>query len=109
MTIHYSDGKALEAVLLTRTETTIRAAVQGADDVTEFSKINDAWVSEDCEPVRIVFAWQRQKFAETVTEADCICSRELATRLLHLLFSEEVPTAACLDAAIAPATFQLLA
>jgi hypothetical protein len=109
MTIHYTDGKALEAVLLTRTETTIRAAVQGADDVTEYSKINGAWVSEDCEPVRIVFAWQQQKFAETVTEADCICSRELAARLIHLLFSEEAPTAPHFDSAAAPATFQLLA
>jgi|ERR1700679_3551896 hypothetical protein len=89
MTIQYTDGKALEAVLLSRTETKIRAMVEGGDDVMEFSNIRGAWVSEDCEPVRIVFAWQRKKAVKKVSAADCICSQDLAARLIHLLLSGE--------------------
>ncbi len=111
MTIQYLDGKALEAVLLSRTETTIRAAIENGDDVMEFSNINGVWVSEDCEPVRIVFAWQRRKFTKTISEAECVCSGDLAGRLIHLLFSGEALTAARRDLAPspAPAPVQLLA
>jgi hypothetical protein len=102
MTIQYSDGKALEAVLLSRTETTLRAAIQGADDVVEFSSINGVWVSEDCEPVRIVFEWQRRNSKRTISEADFACSQELAGRLIHLL-SGAAPWAARLETAPQPA------
>ena len=37
MTLTYLDGRAVEAVLLARTETTLRVVVQGADDVIELS------------------------------------------------------------------------
>jgi hypothetical protein len=102
MTIQYSDGKALEAVLLSRTETTLRAAIQGADDVVEFSNISGVWVSEDCEPVRIVFEWQRRNSKRTISEADFACSRELAGRLIHVL-SGAAPWAARLETAPEPA------
>ena len=87
MIVTYLDGKSFEAVLLTRTENTIRLAVVGADDVMELSNINGTWVSEDCEPVLIEFAWQRHARKPTITEAECCCSRELAARLIHLLFT----------------------
>ena len=76
MTIQYSDGKAVEAVVMSRTETTLRAVIEGADDVTEFSNIHGIWVSEDCEPVTIVFAWQRRNSPKAM------CSQELAARLV---------------------------
>lgn len=88
MTIKYADGNAAEAMLLSRTDTTIRVAMAGADDVREFSNINGTWVSDDCEPVLIEFAWQRHDRKEAVREAECCCSRELAARLIHLLFTD---------------------
>ena len=86
MIINYSDGRAVEAVLLTRTEDTLVVAAQGADDVMEISNINETWVSADCEPVAIEFAWQRIDRRPKISEADCQCSPELAARLIRLLF-----------------------
>jgi hypothetical protein len=88
MTIKNSDGRTFDAVLLTRTENTIRAAMEGADDVMEFTNIRGTWVSADCEPVTIQFAWELCDRKPAITEADCCCSPELAARLLHLLFSD---------------------
>jgi hypothetical protein len=87
MTIRYADGRTLEAVLLSRTDNTLRVAAKNTDDVQVFCDINGTWVSEDCEPVRIDFEWQRHSREEAVAEADCICPQELASRLLYLLFS----------------------
>jgi hypothetical protein len=86
MTIKYSDGIAVEAVLLSRTENMMRLAVPGAEDVVEVTDINGTWVTSDCEPVSIEFAWQRLDRKPTVTEAECCCSRELAAKLLQALF-----------------------
>ena len=88
MTINYSDGRAVEAVLLTRTESTLLVAAQGADDVMEISNINGTWVSADCEPVAIEFAWQQRDPKPRISEADCQCSPELAARLIRLLFTD---------------------
>jgi hypothetical protein len=87
MTITYLDGKTLEAVQLARAGSTLRVAVENADDVLEFTDINGTWVSEDCEPVRIEFAWQRKPRQEAVTEADCICPKDLAAELVRLFLS----------------------
>ena len=87
MTIRYADGRIHEAVLLSRTDDTLRVAVKNTDDVQVFNCINGTWVSEDCEPVRIDFEWQRRTREEAVAEADCICPAELASRLIYLLFS----------------------
>src|ERR1022692_1582403 len=88
MTINYSAGRAVEAVLLTRTERTLLVAVQGADDVMEISNINEPGVSAVCEPVAIEFAWQRLDRKSKISEADCHCSPELAARLIRLLFTD---------------------
>ena len=87
MTIRYADGRAYEAVLLSRTENTLRVAAKNTDDVQVFTDIKGTWVSEDCEPVRIDFEWQRHSGEKAVAEEDCICPTELASRLLYLLFS----------------------
>ncbi len=88
MTINYSDGRTLEAVLLTRTDDNIRLAVQGADDVMEFSNINGTWVCGGFGAGHGEFAWQRRAQKPTVTEAECCCSHELAARLIHLLYTD---------------------
>ena len=89
MTIRYSNGQALEAALLSRTENSMRVAIQGSNDVEELNRINGTWVSDECEPVQVEFAWARRGPVEQVTEADCICPHELAARILHVLFGGE--------------------
>ena len=87
MTIKYADGRTMEAVILSRDDKAIRAAVIGGDDAVLFTCVNGTWVSEDCEPVELQFEWQRQSPKAPVSVADCICSQELADRLILALFS----------------------
>jgi hypothetical protein len=88
MTIKFSDGRVAEALLLSRGENTIRLQAKGADDVLELSNIRGTWATADCEPVSIEFAWQCDDRAPVVSESDCVCSPELADRLLQLLFTD---------------------
>ncbi|MEI9974836.1 MAG: hypothetical protein WDO73_23970 [Ignavibacteriota bacterium] len=55
----------------------------------ELTDIHGTWVTEDCEPVRVEFAWQGKTRDQLLTEADCICSKDLAARLLHLLWNAD--------------------
>jgi hypothetical protein len=87
MFLTYADGSRTEAVLLARSDNKIRVAIPGCDDHMELTQIHGTWVSEDCEPVRLEFAWQRKTREEVLSEADCVCSQELAARLIHLLES----------------------
>lgn len=87
MTITYADGNSTEAVLLSRTENTLRLAVEGAEDVLELSNIGGTWVSAECEPVSVQYAWQRRKRMPEVSEADCHCSQDLAAKLVALLYT----------------------
>lgn len=87
MTIGYRDGKTIEGVTLARTANTMRVAIQGCEDVAEFTNVHGTWVSEDCEPVTVEYGPRRNPVA-TLSEADCICPPELAARLIYLLFSD---------------------
>jgi len=87
MFLTYADGSRTEAFLLARSENRIRVAIPGQDDTIELTDIHGAWVSEDCEPVRVEFAWQKKSQAEILSEADCVCSQDLAARLIHLLWA----------------------
>jgi len=87
MTIRYTNGTTIEAVLLSHDGNALRAAAPDAEDVIEFTNVNGTWVSDDCEPVQIEFAWQRHGRAERVTEDDCVCPQDLAARLVHLLLN----------------------
>jgi len=90
MIIRFNNGQASAAILLSKTESVMRVALRGSDDTMELRQIHGVWVSEDhCEPVRVEFARTRQQGTDQVTEADCICSHELAARLIHLLYSGE--------------------
>lgn len=89
MVLIYADGAKTEAFLLSRTENKIRVAIPGSDDPLELTDLNGIWVTEDCEAVRVEFAWQGKTNEEIVTEADCICSHDLAARLVHLLWNAE--------------------
>jgi hypothetical protein len=85
MILTFADGRRSEAILLARTENKIRVAIPGSDDPLEFTDVHGTWVSEDCEPVRVQFAWEKKTPEELLSEADCVCSHDLAARLLHLL------------------------
>lgn len=87
MTIHYTDGRTVQGALLFRSDNIVRAVLKGGDDVAEFKRLNGTWASEDCEPVRLEFAWESHSRNEVVSEADCLCSNELAARLMHLLLN----------------------
>ncbi|MGA1996272.1 MAG: hypothetical protein ABSH45_10890 [Bryobacteraceae bacterium] len=93
MTIQYSNGIMVEAILLSRAGERMRVAVRGSAEALEFVEYGGIWISEECEPVQIEFAWQRKTRRELLDEADCVCSRELASRLIHhLLTGEEQPS-----------------
>ena len=104
MTITYSDGRTISAVILSEKGETLRVALQGNGDAVTFTRHHNVWIGEDCEPVRLEYAWQRPSNREVVTEADCICSKELAAHLLHLFFSGDEETALPLAAPVADRT-----
>ena len=79
MTINYSDRKGIAAVLLSRTENTMRVAAEEAEDATELSNIRGKWVSDECEAVSIQFAWQRNERSQAPSEDDFFCSHVAAS------------------------------
>jgi hypothetical protein len=87
MTLRYRDGKTVEGVTLVRTANLMRVAVKGSDDAAEFINVHGTWISEDCEPVTIEYGPRRTPIT-TLSEADCICPRELAARLIDLLLTD---------------------
>jgi len=54
--IHYSNGRVLHGVVLAFGDRVVRIAVQDSDDAVEYRLVNQVWVSEDCEVVRMEFA-----------------------------------------------------
>ena len=89
MILIYADGSRKEAALLARTENRMRVAIPGGDDPIELTEVCGAWVTEDCEVVRVEFAWESKTNKQVITEADCICSHDLAARLLRLLWNAD--------------------
>ncbi len=55
MIITYADGKSAEAIILSRTEETMRVVVKDDQDTVLFTCIDATWISEDGEPVEIDF------------------------------------------------------
>jgi hypothetical protein len=100
MTIRYMNGSAQEAMLLSRTETELRIALRGSDDVLSLNHIGGTWVTEDCEPVHVDFAWSRLPAGEPFTESDCVCSHDLAAHLIHLLYTGDEELQAAEPAAV---------
>ena len=56
MLIKYSNGLVLQGMVLSFGNRLVRVAIKDADDASEFRMINNVWVSEDCEIVRLEFA-----------------------------------------------------
>lgn len=89
MRITYANGKTTVGILLSRNNKKMRVALRGGEDVTEFTSVSGAWVSEDCEVVQVRYEWQRRTRKPVVSEADCVCSKELAAHLVHLLWIDD--------------------
>ena len=54
--IHYNNGRVLQGVVLAFGDRLVRVAVKDSDDAVEFRLVNQVWVSEDCEVVKLDFA-----------------------------------------------------
>ena len=73
-------------MLLSRDADTLRVAVEGSSDASEFYCAEGTWVSEECEAVTITFEWEHRP-SPVPSVDDCICSPELAERLMAQLLS----------------------
>ena len=109
LTIRFTNGLTKESVLLSRSHDLLRVAIEGCDDVTELRRINGVWITDECEPVQVSFAWDRDP-APKVTEADCICDPQVAARLIRLLYvgEEEEPKASPAPVVIAAGASRLI-
>jgi hypothetical protein len=71
--------------VLSHRDDEIRAVAAGFDDTLVFTRIHGTWISESMEPVEIEFAWKRRKAFPAASEKNCVCSKELAARLIQSL------------------------
>ena len=55
MVIKYGNGLVLHGMVLAFGNRLVRVAIKDSDDASEFRMINNVWVSEDCEIVRLEF------------------------------------------------------
>ena len=57
--IHYNNGRVLQGVVLAFGDRLMRVAIKDSDDAVEFRLVNQVWVSEDCEVVKLEFSeWE---------------------------------------------------
>jgi hypothetical protein len=54
--IHHNNGRVLHGVVLAFADRQVRIAIRDLDDAVEFRLVNEVWVSEDCEVVRLDFS-----------------------------------------------------
>ena len=66
--IHYNNGRVLQGVVLAFGDRLVRVAVKDSQDAVEFKLVNQVWVSEDCEVVRLDFADFTQSAAPVENE-----------------------------------------
>jgi hypothetical protein len=87
VTITYASGAVLQAIVLSHDVNEIRAIAAGCDDVLEFTRVHDTWISGELEPVTIEFACQRRQTCRSISEDDCLCPKELSARLIAMVVS----------------------
>src|ERR1017187_4476381 len=54
--IHYNNGRVLQGVVLAFGGRLVRVAIQDTEDARGVRLVNQVWVSEDCEVVKLDFA-----------------------------------------------------
>ena len=87
VTISNTGGRVLQGLILSRTGTTMRVAVNGFEDAEQFTCVKGTWISENCEPVEIQFEWRRHALTEPISDAGSRCSEEMANRFVHVVVS----------------------
>ena len=87
MRITYPNGRVIEALLLSRGQETLRVVVPGDDDTRTYTLAEGAWRSDKGEPVHIELAWDGRSNSGVPAEAEFVCSKKLASRLMSLLVS----------------------
>jgi len=83
MTIKYANGTRMEALMLSESAVTLRVAVKGVEDATTYQQVHGVWIAETCGPVEIEMDWEKK--AGAAPDVVCICSKELAERMIRLL------------------------
>ena len=56
--ILYNNGRVLQGFVLAFGDRRVRVAIKDSDDAAEFRLVNQVWVSEDCEVVKLHFVEQ---------------------------------------------------
>jgi hypothetical protein len=87
MTIHYNNGESHEAILLVRTESSMRVQIRGSADTTELRETEGRWIADSGEPVDIEFAWMRKAEEPSSRVEDYVCPQELAARMIEMLLA----------------------
>jgi hypothetical protein len=87
MTITYQDGIALKAIVLSQTETEIRAIPEASSDALILTLANHTWVTEDLEPVASRFDWEQVGAPPVPAIEDCVCAPDLAATLIRMLYA----------------------
>jgi len=102
MIVHYQDGRMVEGFILSLTDDAVHLALKDAGDVTVFTRHNNIWVSEDCDPVMLRFGKAFRPTLGISTEEDSLCSASMATRLVDLLLARSNGTSWTRQPAPAP-------
>src|SRR5579871_1139541 len=93
MFITFLDGQSIEAHTYQSKGSTIRVAVRGREELLDLTCIRGQWVTENCEPVTIEFAWAQFKPAAGPKLEDCVWSPALAHELIEALHTAPEATA----------------
>ena len=89
VTITYPNGTTVQAIVLFHGEQRIRAMAPGGQDVLSFRLLQGVSFSDDLEPVTLAFEWQRGSVPSIPALAECICPKELAAKLVHMLHADD--------------------
>ncbi len=90
MVIRFADGSEAEGILLVWDQDTMRVAVKDREDVLALNCVSGNWMTDDGSRVKIEFEWQRSFKEMLPSEADCICSKQMAAQLRYLFFDSFV-------------------
>ena len=108
MTITYTDGTSVHAIFLSRQDQTLKVAAQRAEDTQTFSLVDESWISESGDAVKIEFEWQRRR--QSIPRLDQrVCSKVLASRLIASLFYPEADVVTPKDLCGAPPVLAMAA
>ena len=85
MTITYPNGRALKALLRSRSQDELRVTVAGCDDVLSFTLIDGTWVSAGTEAVTIATEWQRNATSSAGYDYDRVFAKVLPSSRISTL------------------------